>query len=103
MTECEAACTLAATDNFGGRDLIDTIRARIALLEAEEFLELAQLPLETHVGKDHGTALARELESLLKLHVFLLHKVGNDTASTPTHTSIAMHQHPTLGHALFYK
>lgn len=73
MTECEAACALATADNFGGRDLIDTIRARIALLEAEEFLELAQLPLETHVGKDHGAALARELESLLKLHVFLLH------------------------------
>ena len=74
MTESEAACALAAaTDNFGGCDLIDTIRARVALLEAEEFLELAQLPLETHVGKDHWAALARELESLLKLHVFLLH------------------------------
>lgn len=101
MAECEAAALTA--DYFGGGDLVDAIGTGVALLEAEQLLELAQLPLKAHVGKNHGTALARELESLLKLHVFLLHEVGNDTAGTATHASVAVDQDSTLGHALLYE
>ena len=56
----------------------------------EEFFILAELPLESHVGEDDGSALASKGESLLELHVFLLHEEGYYTTGASGHSSIAV-------------
>ena len=49
-------------------------------MHVEEFLELAQLALEAHVGKDDRPSLACKGKRFLERHVFFLHQVGDDTA-----------------------
>ena len=69
----------------------------------KQLFKLAELSLKAHVWENDGAALARELESLLELHVFLLHEVGDDAASTAGDACIAMDKHAALCHALFDK
>lgn len=44
--------------------------------DAQKFLELCQLLLETHVRKHHGSPLADEAEGLVETHLPFLHEVG---------------------------
>ena len=81
--------------------LIDAIRARIRLLEVEEFFKFAQLSLKAHVWEYDWPALAGELKSLLEEHVLFLHQVCDDAASAPWNSCIAVHKDTTLRHALF--
>ena len=81
-------------------DLIYSVRARVRLLEVEQFLELAELALEAHVREDDGPPLAGELECLLKLHIFLLHQISDDARGASRNTGITVDEHATARHTL---
>ena len=67
-----ALCNLKAGDQTL-RFFLNSLWTRILVFEGKQLLELAQLPLKTHVWKDNRTFLASEGERFLKCHVLLLH------------------------------
>ena len=56
----------------------------------KQVLVFDQLTLEAHVRKNNGSPLTGKRESILKLHTFILHEVGDDATGTAGYTRVAV-------------
>ena len=79
---------------------VDPLGSCVGFLKGKKLLKFGELLLEAHIREYDGATLTSELESLLKLHIFLLHQIGDDARGASRNTGITVDEHATARHTL---
>lgn len=69
----------------------------------QQVLILDKLSLEAHVRENDRPLLARKTEGVLKRHLALLHKVGDDAGWAAGDSSVAVDENASPADTFFYK